>query len=158
MACCSSIKSSKLIFAAAAANISFDDLIELQHSIDPAYRSDPTCRWMFHDSTLKRLRKLKDLEGRYIWQPADARAGAPAVILDHPYVINQDMPQVGVSAKSVLFGAFNRYIVRRVQEVAIKRADQRYVEFDQVGFLAFARFDGELLDNAAVKHLAHPAA
>jgi HK97 family phage major capsid protein len=144
--------------AAAAANISFDDLIELQHSIDPAYRSDPTCRWMFHDGTLKRLRKLKDLEGRYIWQPADARAGASAVILDHPYVINQDMPQVGVSAKSVLFGAFNRYIVRRVQEVAIKRADQRYVEFDQVGFLAFARFDGELLDNAAVKHLAHPAA
>ena len=145
------------IAAAAAAAITFDDLIELQHSIDPAYRSDPSCRWMFHDSTLKRLRKLKDLEGNYVWQPADVRSGAPAVILDHPYTINQAMAQVATLAKSVIFGAMNRYVVRRVREMAIRRLDQRYAEFDQIGFLAFARFDGELMDTAAVKHLAHPA-
>ncbi|WP_088346297.1 MULTISPECIES: phage major capsid protein [Rhodomicrobium] len=144
--------------AAAAANITFDDLIELQHAIDPAYRADPSTRWMFHDNTLKRLRKLKDVEGNYIWQPADVRSGAPAVILDHPYSINQDMPQVGASAKSVLFGAFNRYVVRRVRELALKRLVERYADFHQVGFIGFARFDGDLLNADAVKHLAHPAA
>jgi HK97 family phage major capsid protein len=144
--------------AAAGAQIAFDDLIELQHSIDPAYRADPSVRWMFHDNTLKRLRKLKDVEGNYIWQPADVRAGAPAVNLDHPYVINQDMPQVGLSAKSVLFGAFNYYIVRRVRELAIKRLVERYADFHQVAFIGFARFDGELTNADAVKHLAHPAA
>jgi HK97 family phage major capsid protein len=144
------------VAAAAAAAITFDDLIELQHSIDPAYRSDPSCRWMFHDSTLKRLRKLKDLEGNYIWQPADVRSGAPAVILDHPYTINQAMAQVATLAKSVIFGAMNRYVVRRVREMAIRRLVERYAEFDQVAFLAFARFDGELMDANAVKHLAHP--
>jgi HK97 family phage major capsid protein len=145
------------VAAGAAAAITFDDLIELQHSIDPAYRSDPSCRWMFHDATLKRLRKLKDVEGNYIWQPADVRSGAPAVILDHPYTINQAMAQVAATAKSVLFGAFNRYVVRRVREMSIRRLVERYAEFDQVGFLAFARFDGELMDGNAVKHLAHPA-
>jgi HK97 family phage major capsid protein len=72
-------------------------------------------------------------------------------------VINQAMPVPGATNRSVLFGAMNRYIVRRVREVAVRRVDERYVEFDQIGFLGFARFDGELLDNAAVKHLAHPA-
>jgi HK97 family phage major capsid protein len=143
--------------AAAAAAISFDDLIELEHSLDPAYRADPSCRWMFHDTSLKQLRKVKDLEGNYIWQPADARSGAPAAILNHPYVINQAMAVPAATARSVLFGAMNRYIVRRVQEIAIRRLVERYADFDQVGFIGFARFDGELLDTAAVKHLAHPA-
>jgi HK97 family phage major capsid protein len=100
---------------------------------------------------------VKDLEGNYIWQPADARSGAPAAILNHPYVINQAMAVPAATARSVLFGAMNRYIVRRVQEIAIRRLVERYADFDQVGFIGFARFDGELLDTAAVKHLAHPA-
>lgn len=142
--------------AAAAAAITFDDLIELFHSIDPAYRMDPSVRWMFNDTTLKLLRKLKDLEGNYIWQPADVRAGTPAVILDKPYSINQAMPNVATAQRSVVFGAMNRYVVRRVREIAIRRLNERYAENDQVGFIGFARYDGELMDNNAVKHLAHP--
>jgi HK97 family phage major capsid protein len=149
--------STKGFDATSADAITFDDLIELQHSVDPAYRSDPSVRWMFNDTTLKKLRKLKDQELRYIWQPADVRTGAPAVILDHPYVINQAMANVADSQKSVLFGAFNRYIVRRVREFAVKRLVERYAEFDQVAFIGFARYDGEMVDTAAVKHLLHPA-
>jgi HK97 family phage major capsid protein len=143
--------------AAAAANIGFDDLIELEHAIDPAYRADPSCRWMMHDGTLKRLRKVKDTEGNYIWQPSDVRSGAPATLLGYGYSINQAMAQVGASARSVVFGPFNRYIVRRVRELIIKRLVERYADFHQVGFIGFARFDGELLDANAVKALVHPA-
>ena len=143
--------------AAALGAITFDDMIELFHSVDPAYRSSGQLAWMFNDATLKLLRKIKDSEGNYIWQPADARTGAPSTILDVPFAINQDMADVGASAKSVVFGAMDRYIVRRVREFALKRLVERYAEFYQVGFLGFGRFDGELLDTAAVKHLVHPA-
>ena len=143
--------------AAAVAAVSFDDLIELEHSVDPAYRSDPSCRWMLRDTTLKLLRKLKDLEGNYIWQPADFRSGAPASLLGYPYSINQAMAAVGASARSVVFGPMNRYVVRRVRELAVKRLVERFAEAHQVGFLGFARFDGELLDANAIKALAHPA-
>jgi HK97 family phage major capsid protein len=146
------------LIAASGTAISFDDLIELFHSIDPAYRSDPTSRWMFNDATLKLLRKIKDANGLYIWQPADARTGQPATILDVPYAINQDMASVGLSAKSVVFGAMSRYIVRRVREFAVRRLVERYADFYQVGFVGFGRFDGDLVDTAAVKHLVHPAA
>jgi len=134
-------------------SIVFDDMIELQHSVDPAYRADPSCAWMFNDSTLKALRKLKDLEGRYIWQPADAATGARATILGNRYVVNQAMADIAATEKTVLFGAMNRYIVRRVRELSIARLDERYAEFGQVAFIGFARFDGELMDTAAVKHI-----
>ena len=142
--------------AAAAAAIAFDDLIELEHSVDPAYRSDPSCRWMFRDTTLKALRKLKDLEGNYIWQPSDVRSGAPASLLGYPYSINQAMAAVATATRSVVFGPFNRYVVRRVRELIIKRLVERYAEAHQVGFIGFARFDGEILDANAVKALVHP--
>jgi HK97 family phage major capsid protein len=142
---------------AAVSAINFDNLVDLVHSMDPAYRKDPSVKFMFNDPTLKSLRKVKDLEGNYIWQPADARTAQPSSILSYGYEINQDMASVGVSTKSVLFGAFNRYIVRRVREIAIRRLVERYAEFDQVGFIGFARFDGELMDSAAVKHLLHAA-
>jgi HK97 family phage major capsid protein len=143
--------------AGAAAAITFDDLIELEHSVDPAYRADPSCRFMMRDTTLKTLRKLKDLEGNYIWQPSDARSGAPATLLGYAYSINQAMAAVGASARSVVFGPFNRYIVRRVRELIVKRLVERYAEAHQVGFIGFARFDGEILDANAIKALVHPA-
>jgi HK97 family phage major capsid protein len=142
--------------AAAAAAIAFDDLIELEHSVDPAYRSDPSCRWMLRDTTLKLLRKLKDAEGNYIWQPADVRSGAPASLLGYPYSINQAMAAVATAARSVVFGPMNRYVVRRVRDLVVKRLVERYAEAHQVGFIGFARYDGELLDANAIKALVHP--
>ena len=154
-----SSKPNGIITAATAVNaaddvtITFDDLIELEHSVDPAYRSDPSCKWMFNDSTLKALRKLKDLEGNYIWQPADVKGGAPATILNYGYSVNQAMASIAASAKPVAFGAFNKYIVRMVKEFAIKRLVERYADYGQVGFIGFTRLDGELLDTGAVKVL-----
>ncbi|MGR9056071.1 phage major capsid protein [Rhizobium leguminosarum] len=142
--------------AAGAAAITFDDFINLEHSVDPAYRSDPSIKWMFNDNTLKAARKLKDLNGAYIWQPADVKGGAPATILTYGYVINQAVADIGTGAKSVVFGAMNKYIVRMVKEFAIKRLVERYADYGQVGLIGFTRLDGELLDSAAVKTLLHP--
>lgn len=141
------------VTAAATTAITFDELIDLEHSVDPLYRADPSCRWMFADSTLKILRKLKDGEDRYIWQPADVKTGAPGTILDHPYAINQDMAAATAGNKSVLFGAFNRYVHRQVNQLSVRRLVERYADYDQVGFIGFMRMDGELLDTGAVKAL-----
>ncbi len=142
--------------AASATAITFDDLIELEHAVDPAYRTDPSCRFMFNDSTLKAIRKLKDGEGRYIWQPADVRTGSPTTILNYPYSINQAMASIATGNRSVIFGAFNRYVVRMVNEFSIRRLIERYADYDQTGFIGFTRLDGELLDANAVKRLTHP--
>lgn len=139
--------------AASATAITFDELIDLQHAVDPAYRTDPSVGWQFNDTVLKLVRKLKDGQGNYLWSPADARTGAPATLLGNRYSINQAMANPTTGQKSVLFGAMNRYWVRRVKEVAIRRLNERYAEADQVGFIGFARYDGELMDTAAVKHL-----
>lgn len=142
--------------AGGASAITFDDLIELEHSVDPAYRIDPSSAWMFNDSTLKALRKVKDSFGNYIWQPANVQTGAPATILEYKYIINQAVASIGTTNKSVVFGAMNKYLVRMVAEFAIKRLVERYADYGQIGLIGFTRIDGELLDSAAVKVLTHP--
>lgn len=140
--------------AAGAAAITLDDVINLYHSVDPSYRMLPSCAFMFHDNILKALRKIKDSEGNYIWQPASARTGAPAQLLEQPYVINQDMTStITTTDKTMLFGAMEKYVVRRVLDFTMLRLNERYADYLQAGFIAFNRIDGELVDTAAVKHL-----
>lgn len=145
------------ITAAAQEAISFDELIDLQHAVDPAYRAAPTSAWMFHDATLKLLRKVKDADGNFIWQPASAQTGAPAQLLNHPYRINQAMAVPAAGARSVLFGDLDKFAVRRVREVSVRRLDELYAASDQVGFIGFARVDGRMLDPAAIKVLEQAA-
>ena len=124
--------------------ITFDDFIDLQHSVDPAYRRSPSCVWMFNDATLAKVKKLKDDNLRPIWLPGfDVRE--PDTILGHRYIINQDAPVMAASARSVLFGDFRSYKIRDVSGIILKRLDERYAEYRQVAFVAFARVDGQLL-------------
>ena len=140
--------------AAAVAAVTADELIDLYHSVDPAYRAAPTARMMFKDSTLQAIRKLKDGNGQYLIN--GLRDGAGVINLAGitvPYVINQAMAALATGNKTVLFGDFNKFIVRRVREFVVRRSDELYLESDQSVFVGFARYDSELLDTAAVKHL-----
>lgn len=141
------------VTAASNSAITADEIIDLQHSVDPAYRMAPTCRFMFNDTTFKAIRKLKDGQSNYLWQMGDVKTGAPATLLGHSYLINQDMANIGSVAKPLLFGDMAKYAVRRVRGLVLKRLTERYADYHQVGFVGFARFDGELLNTAAVKHL-----
>lgn len=124
--------------------ITMDDLIDLEHEIDPAYRDQ--ARFMFHDKTLKALKKLKDTTGRPIWLPGyDVKQGD--TINGYEYTINQHMAQMAASAKSVLFGDFSRYVIRDVMNVSLFRfTDSAYTKKGQVGFLAWARAGGNYTD------------
>lgn len=147
--------------AAAVAAISYDDLVDLEHSVDPLYRKRGA-RWMFNDKTLKALKKLKDTLGRPLWAPGII-VGAPDEILGYGYTINQSMADIGASAKSVLFGDFSKYVIRAVRETMLIRLNERNMDKGQITFLAFARYDGKIVDASkaggagAIRHLLHPA-
>ncbi len=139
-------------------SVTYDDLVELEHSLDPAYREGNRCVFMFADATLKALKKLKDSDGRPLWLPGiDVKE--PASILGYRYVINQSVPTMAAAAKSVLFGDFSKYIIRDAMGLTMYRfADSAFAQKGQVGFLAFMRSGGVLTDTQAVKYFAHGAA
>lgn len=125
----------------------FDDVVDLAHSVDPAYRSAPgKVGFMMADSSIKVLRKLKDGQQRPLWvQDFDQATtnGVPGTLYGYPVYINQDVAAMGVSAKSVLFGNFGYYTIRDVMDLAMFRfTDSAYTKLGQVGFLAWQRSGG----------------
>lgn len=137
------------ITTATNATISYDNIIDLKHSVDPAYR-DQGARFMFNDTTLKILKKIKipqysgDTTGMPLWR-AGLTLGEPNTIDGDPYTVNQQM-ESGSAKKAMLYGLLSKYIIRDVRDITLVRLDERYAELGVVAFLAFSRHDGDLLD------------
>jgi HK97 family phage major capsid protein len=127
-------------------SVIYDDIMDMIHAVDPAYRAG--AQWMFHDTTLKALKKIKDTQGRPLWLPtlSGLASATPDSLAGYPYVINQDMPVMAANAKSILFGDFANFYIRDVQDVKVMRLDERFADFLQVAFLAFQRTDANLID------------
>ncbi len=124
----------------------YNDLIDLEHSVDPLYRS--LAQWQWHDSTLKAIKKLVDGQSRPIWMPdyTTNGGGFPSTVLGYKYTINQDMPVMAANAKSIAFGDFGYYFVRQVMGMVMLRLVERYADFGQVGFIGFMRADGKYIN------------
>ena len=143
--------------AAAATSISWDDLFKLIHSVDPSYRSGSGVGFMMHDTICRDIRLIKDGNGRYLWVDS-VQLGKPDTILGYPVTINQDMAStIAAANKTVLFGQLSKYYIRDVGSVRVRRLVERYADSDQEAFVAFMRFDGNLLDAgvAPLKVLLH---
>lgn len=143
--------------ATSSTAISVDDLLELTHSVDVAYRNDPSFGYMMHDNVILALRKLKYGDGTYIWQQ-NIRDGAPDRLLGKPLTINNDMDStIASTKKSILCGAMRYYKVRQVRDLSLVRLNERYAEYRQVAFLVVQRMDGNLLDMGThpIKHMYH---
>lgn len=135
-----------------------DDLVDLYHSLDPAYRAGAS--WLMNDATVKAIRKLKtgvSGDNTFLWQPG-LQVGAPDMLLGAPVVVSQEMPVMAASAKSIVFGNLKRFWVRDVRGIRVVRMDERYADYDQVGFVSFLRTDSDLAaPAAAIKHYANAA-
>ncbi|HLI64132.1 MAG TPA: phage major capsid protein [Terriglobales bacterium] len=125
-------------------SIGSDDLIALEHSVDPLYRRQPGAGFMLHDATLAALRKVKDKYGRPLWP--QLYDGSAKSINGYPIFINNDMPTIALNATTVAFGALKKYKIRRVKDLAVIRLVERFADYGQVAFIGFARYDGNLLD------------
>lgn len=138
--------------AKTAGKVDWLDVNALLHSLDPAYRNVGNSRLAFNDNTLKLLKEMVDAQNRPLWLP-DVAGVAPSTILGKQYVIDQGIADIAKDAKFLYFGDFNRFVVRRVAYMTLKRLVERYAEFDQTAFLAFHRFDCVLEDTSAIKAL-----
>lgn len=140
--------------------VTYEDLVDLEHSVDPFYRA--TGKWMMHDDTLKALRKLKDGNGRPIFVPGYEQGnpgGAPDRLLGREIVINQHMPVMAANAKSILFGDFSKYLIRDVMDTTLFRmTDSAFTLKGQVGFVAFSRSGANMVDvGGAIKYFQNSA-
>jgi HK97 family phage major capsid protein len=131
-----------------------DDLIDLVHSVNSAYRNQGRCRFMMRDATFGSVRKLKDSQNRPIFIPGWDGLGKamPDEILGYPVKVNDDVAAMAANARSILFGDFDYYKVRDALQVILFRfTDSAYAKLGQVGFLAWHRSGGNLVDPIAVK-------
>lgn len=124
--------------------IAGDELITLQHKVDPAYRSNPKCAFMMNDDTVRIIRQLKDSNGRYLLDYSTL-PGQFTTLLGFKVITNQQMAMVASAAISILFGDFGKFIVRDVRGIVVRRLNELYATADQVAYIAWYRGDSRLV-------------
>ena len=143
------------VTAASTTAVTFDELIDLEHSVDPEYRV-ATALYMLNDNSLKAVRKLKDGDGNYLWQAGDVKKGIPATLNGYEYAVNQAMVNMAASSRSIVFGDFSQYFVRKVGAPLVGAIQDKDF-WPGFGMAGWIRFDGELADTNAVKAMVQAA-
>ena len=135
----------------AGTTIAADEIIDLVHSIKSVYRKKAT--FLMNDSTIKAIRKLKSIEGQYLWQPG-LKEGQPDMLLNYRIVTSPYMPEVAAGKKVILFGDFKSYWIADRQGRSFQRLNELFAVTGQIGFRATQRVDGRLVLPEAMKCLA----
>jgi len=138
------------VTAASATAITIDEVMDLFYSLKSPYRKNAV--FVMNDATVKAIRKLKDGNGQYIWQPS-ITAGQPDTILNRPVKTSAYVPTLAAAAKSIAFGDFGYYWVADRQGRSFQRLNELYAATGQVGFKATQRVDGKLILAEAIKVL-----
>lgn len=138
------------VTAASVSAITIDEVMDLFYSLKSPYRKNAV--FVMNDATVKAIRKLKDGNGQYIWQPS-ITAGQPDTILNRPVKTSAYVPTIAASAKAIAFGDFGYYWVADRQGRSFQRLNELYAATGQVGFKATQRVDGKLILAEAIKVL-----
>ena len=126
-----------------------DVLIDLVHALKSGYRQNAT--WMMNRRVQAEIRKLKDADGNYLWQPA-AAAGTRPTLMGFPVVEVENMPDVAAGSLSVAFGDFRRgYLV--VDRAGVRVLRDPYSAKPYVLFYTTKRVGGGVQDFDAIKLL-----
>lgn len=131
---------------ATGGDVTYNNIVDLYHSVDPAYRRSPSFAFQCSDGILSELRKLVDSNGVPLWN-VSLRDDAPNLLLGSPVNINQDMTASSTvaAAKILVAGDFSKHIIRDVANLRIRRNDELLSLKDQVGWVAFSRHDSAIL-------------
>ena len=136
--------------AAATDEITALELIDLYHSLRRPYRG--RANWLASDDAIKTIRKLKDDNDHFLWQPG-LQAGEPDRILGRPVYISEKVDDLGAENKPLAFGDFSKYWILDRRGITMQRLNEKYAESGQVGFRMHKRTDGKLVLAEAVKYL-----
>jgi len=135
--------------ASTATSLAADDLITLAYSLDGAARRLPGVGWQVNTNTLGAMRKLKDGDGSYLFNPV---VGGPDTFLGYPIFENPAMSNVGSGVKSVVFGHLPSYKIATTGLDFAVSADAQF-EKDVTVYRWTYRFDGNLSHASHVKYL-----
>ncbi len=138
----------------AATAITADEIIDLFYALRSPYRKNAV--FVTNESTVKAIRKLKDGQGQYLWQPS-LQAGSSDTILGKKIATSAYVPEIASGAKTIAFGDFSYYWIADRQGRTFKRLNELYAVTGQVGFLAAQRLDGKLILPEAIKVLQQKA-
>ena len=142
------------VTTASSTSITADEVIDLFYSLKAPYRKKAV--WILNDATVKAIRKLKDKNDNYLWQPA-LTAGTPDTILGRPVYTSSYVPTIAAGAKTIAFGDFSYYWIADRQGRIFKKLNELYAATDQTGFVATQRVDGKLVLPEAIKVLQQKA-
>jgi HK97 family phage major capsid protein len=136
--------------AAAQAAIAFDDVVSLIYALKSPYRRNAV--FLTHDATVSAMRKLKDANGQYLWQPS-LQAGQPDKLFGYPLYTSPYVPTLAAGALSLAFGDFSNYWIADRQGRTLQRLNELYAGNGQVGFLITERVDGKVILSEGIQLL-----
>jgi HK97 family phage major capsid protein len=123
-----------------ATGITADGLITIQDTLNDVY--DANARWLFHKDAITLVRKLKDGNQQYLWQPG-LSAGAPSVILGKPYITATNVPNTYTNGLYAgMYGDFSYHWIANAASLSVQRLVELYALTGQIGLL----FDGMGID------------
>ena len=121
-------------------NIQADNLFEVLYSLKPQYQQRAT--WIFHRTTIKAIRQLKDGTGQYLWQPG-IQAGQPDLILTRPYLQSEYAPNTYTTGSYIgLLGDLSFYWIADAEQMQVQRLVELYAEQNLIGFIGRLETDG----------------
>ena len=122
-----------------ATSIQADGLIEAKYAMKQQYW--PRARWIFHRDAVKQIRKLKDGNGQYLWQPGIS-AGAGDTIIGQPYTASEYAPNTFSTGKYVgILADFQYYWIADALDMQLQRLVELYAETNQTGYIARMELD-----------------
>lgn len=134
-----------------SATVTYESLLDLVHSVDPAYRDN--AKFVMNDTTLKLVRKMTDENGRPLWLP-EAQAGMTTLpggsLLGYEVVVDQGVPSTGAGNKIIAFGDIEQaFVIRRVRDIVLVVNPYSSAAYGQVEFHAWSRADSLIQDENA---------
>ena len=138
------------VTTASATAITVDELISLIYSLKSPYRRN--AKFLLNDSTISLIRKLKDGNGAYLWQPS-VQAGQPDRLLGYEIYTSPYVPVVAAEALTVAFGDFNNYWIADRIGRTVQRLNELYATNGQIGYVATERVDGKVILAEGIKLL-----
>jgi len=130
------------VTAKSATAVGVDDLIDLIYALKSPYRRN--AKFLMRDITVSALRKLKDNNGQYLWQPS-VQAGEPDKLLGYPIYTSPYAPVVAAGALPIAFGDFSNYWIADRMGRTVQRLNELYAGNGQVGFISTQRVDGKVI-------------
>ena len=130
------------VTAASATAVTTDEVISLIYALKAPYRKN--AKFLMNDATVSALRKLKDSNGQYLWQPS-LQAGQPDRLLGYEIYTSPYAPTLAAGALSIAFGDFQSYWIADRTGRTVQRLNELYSTNGQVGLVATERVDGKII-------------